>query len=135
MKTPKGAGWHPGEVGLLTLLQATARGPKRGGLFALWLTLRVAMTLCGPQVPPERSRKRHLTALERRLPSLPMSQALRRALDAAMTHLQQGTPEAASVALRQLIAPAEDLAGVEAGKAVGRAADTARRIARARATS
>lgn len=127
----KGAGWAPGETVLLGLLQHTARGPKRGGLFAMWLVLRVAMTLCGPSVPSERSRRRHLAALKRRLSSLSMSQGARRALQAALTQLQDGTPEAATTALRQLVAPAEDIAGPDAGKALARAADTARRIARA----
>lgn len=127
----KGAGWAPGETVLLGLLQRTARGPKRGGLFAMWLVLRVAMTLCGPTVPSERSRRRHLAALKRRLSSLSMSQGARRALQAALTQLQDGTPEAAATALRQLVAPAEDIAGPDAGKALARAADTARRIARA----
>ncbi len=127
----KGAGWAPGETVLLGLLQHTARGPKRGGLFAMWLVLRVAMTLCGPTVPSERSRRRHLAALKRRLSSLSMSQGARRALQAALTQLQDGTPEAATIALRQLVAPAEDIAGTDAGKALARAADTARRIARA----
>jgi hypothetical protein len=130
-KQTKGAGWTRGEIVLLGLLRHTARGPKRGGLFALWLVLRVAMTLCGPSVPSERSRRRHLIALERRLSSLPMSQGVRRALQAALMQLQDGTPEAAAIALRQLVAPAEDLAGPEAGKALARAADTARRIAKA----
>lgn len=131
VKGTRGAGWAPGEIALLGLLQGTARGPKRGGLFALWLVLRVAMTLCGPSVPGERSRKRHLTALEGRLSSLPMPQGARRALRSALIQLQDGTPEAAATALRQLVAPAEDLAGPEAGKALIRAADTARRIAKA----
>ena len=126
-KGTKAAGWAPGEMVLLGLLQHTARGPKRGGLFAMWLVLRVAMTLCGPTVPS----KRHLAALKRRLSSLSMSQGARRALQAALTQLQDGTPEAAATALRQLVAPAEDLAGLEVGKALARAADTARRIAKA----
>ncbi len=130
-KGTKAAGWAPGEMVLLGLLQHTARGPKRGGLFAMWLVLRVAMTLCGPTVPSERSRKRHLAALKRRLSSLSMSQGARRALQAALTQLQDGTPEAAATALRQLVAPAEDLGGLEVGKALARAADTARRIAKA----
>ena len=129
----KGAGWARGEVVLLGLLQHTARGPKRGGLFALWLILRVAMTLCGPSVPGERSRRRHLTALEGRLSSLPMSQGVRRALQAALVQLRDGTPEAAATALSQLVAPAVDLAGPEAGKVLARSADTARRIAKAAA--
>ncbi len=130
-KGTRGAVWVPGEIVLLGLLQNTARGPRRGGLFALWLVLRVAMTLCGPSVPSERSRRRHLTALEHRLSSLPMSQGARRALQAALVELRDGTPEAAATALRQLVAPAVDLAGPEAGKALARTAEMAQRIAKA----
>ncbi len=130
-KQTKGAGWARGEIVLLGLLQHTARGPKRGGLFALWLVLRVAMMLCGPSVPSERSRRRHLSALDSRLSSLPMSQGARRALRAALMQLQEGTLEAAATVLRQLVAPAEDLARPESGKALTRVADTARRIAKA----
>ena len=131
-KATRGAGWTPGEMVLLGLLQSTARGPKRGGLFALWLVLRVAMTLCGPTAQSERSRRRHLIALEHRLSSLPMSQGARRALQAALMELRDGTPDAAATALRQLVAPAVDLAGPEAGKALARTAEMARRIAKAR---
>lgn len=127
----KGTGWAPGEVALLGLLAGTARGPKRGGLFALWLTLRTATMMCGPGHQGDRARRRHLAALAKRLSSLPMSPALRRALHAALEHLSDGTAEAAAITLRQLVAPAIDAAGPEAGKAVSRAADTARRIARA----
>ena len=126
-----GSDWVPGELALLGQVRHTARGPRRGGLYALWLTVRVAMNLCATPAPSDRSRKRHLAALERRLSSLPMPPPLRRALEASFRQLEEGTPEAASIALRQLVAPAEDGAGPEAGRAVGRAADAARRAARA----
>jgi hypothetical protein len=124
-------GWYPGEVALLTVLSGAARGPRRGGVFALWLTMRVAMTLCDPNPLPDRTRKRHLAALKRRLSSLSVPPGLRQALDAALHHLQDGTADAAAMALGQLVAPAEELLAEEAGKALSRAADTARRVARA----
>jgi hypothetical protein len=123
--------WVPGELALLGQLQNTARGAKRGGLYALWLTVRVAMTLCRTPAPTERSRKRHVAGLERRLSSLSIPPPLRRALQASFEQLREGTPEAANIALRQLVAPAEDGVGPEAGRAVARAAEAARRAARA----
>jgi hypothetical protein len=123
--------WRPGELALLGQLQNSARGPKRGGLYALWLTVRVAMTLCGTPAPAAGARKRHLAALQRRLSSLPMPQPLRRALLASFEQLREGTPESANAALRQLVAPAEDAVGPEAGRALARAAEAARRTARA----
>ncbi len=126
-----GSDWAPGELALLGRLPQTARGPKRGGLYALWLTVRVAMNLCATPAPSDRSRKRHVAALKRRLSSLTMPPPLRRALEASFEQLQEGTPQAASDALRQLVAPAEDSAGPEAGRAVARAAEAARRAARA----
>jgi len=133
----RGAGpdWTPGERALLTQLQHTARGPKRGGIYALWLTVRVATTLCTTPAPNDRACKRHLAALVRRLASLPMPPPLRRALQASFEQLEGGTPEAASVALRQLVAPAEDSLGPEAARAVARAAESARRAGRAGSSS
>lgn len=131
MAGSKGAGWSPGEVALLSQLASTARGPRRGGLFALWLTLRTAMMMSGSGHQGERARRRQLTALSKRLSSIPMSPALRRALNASLDELQDGTAAAAATALRQLVAPAEDAAGPDAAKAVARAAETARRLARA----
>ena len=39
------SGWDPAAGALLALLPQTGRGPRRGGIFALWLTLRVAQDL------------------------------------------------------------------------------------------
>ena len=113
------------QAALLTLMLASGRGPKREGLFALWLTLRVAEDQADGAVP-ERGQRRRVTALEQRLTSLSMPAPLRRGLLAALTDLKAGSADGASQALARLAAPARDSLGTEAGEAVQRAA---RRVA------
>ena len=61
------SGWDPAATALLSLVSRTGRGPKQGGLFALWLTLRVAQDLLLDPPLLERSHRRRVQALERRL--------------------------------------------------------------------
>jgi hypothetical protein len=122
------SGWDPSASALLSLLPQTARGPKRGGIFALWLTLRVAQDLLLDPPPPERAHRRRVQALEQRLSSLTMPPPLRRALAAAVSQLREGRPETAAQVLSQLVAPARDAGGSEAGEAVALAAKQARRV-------
>ena len=111
---------------LLDLLPQTGRGPKRGGIFALWLTLRVAQDLLLEPAPQERAHRRRVQALERRLSSLTMPPPLRRALVSAVTQLRDSRPEVLPQILSQLVAPAREAGGGEAGDAVARAAKEAR---------
>jgi hypothetical protein len=113
-------------LALLTLLPGTARGPKREGIFALWLTLRVALDLLDEPPLAERAHRRRLLALEHRLSSLTLPPPLRRALTAALGHLREARPETAVLVLSQLAAPARDHAGADAGEALARAARRAR---------
>ena len=122
--------WDPAATSLLALLPQTGRGPKRGGLFALWLTLRVAQDLLLDPPPPERAHRRRVQALERRLSSLTMPPPLRRALAAAVTQLREVGPEAVPQVLSQLIAPARDTGGAEAGEALALAVKQARQAVR-----
>jgi hypothetical protein len=123
-------GWDPAATALLTLLPQTGRGPKRGGIFALWLTLRVAQDLLGDSPPAERAHRRRVQALEQRLSSLTMPPPLRRALAAAVSQLRDVRPEAAAQVLSQLVAPARETSGAEAGDAVAMAARLARQSLR-----
>src|SRR5690606_19664046 len=115
----------PPQAALLTLMRDSTRGPKREGLFALWLTLRVAEDQADGAFS-ERAQRRRVTALERRLTSLSIPAPLRRGLLAALTDLKPGTADGAAQALARLAAPARDSLGTEAGEAVHRAA---RRVA------
>jgi hypothetical protein len=124
-------GWDPSATALLRLLVSTSRGPRREGIFALWLTVRVAQDLALETPPTERAHRRRLQALEHRLSSLTIPPPLRRALAAAISQLREARPETAAQVLSQLVAPARDTGGAEAGEALAQAARSARSAARA----
>jgi len=115
----------PAEGRLLALVGAAVRGPKRDGLFALWLVLRTAESL-PPRAVSAKNHRRRLQALETRLASLALPTPLKRALSAARQHLEPATPSAAALVLSQLVAPAREVLGSEAGDAVAVAARSAR---------
>jgi hypothetical protein len=69
-------------------------------------------------------------ALEQRLSSLTMPPPLRRALAAAVSQLRDVQPETAAQVLSQLVAPARETSGAEAGEAVALAARLARQSLR-----
>ncbi|MBK6420749.1 MAG: hypothetical protein IPF77_00765 [Gemmatimonadetes bacterium] len=119
-----------GQQGLLELLPRAARGPRRDGTFALWLTLRVAEDLLLEPPLAERACRRRLQALERRLSSLTLPPPLRRALGAALGGLRSEGAAGVPLVLASLVAPARDTVSGEAADAVQRAA-RARRAAAA----
>jgi hypothetical protein len=121
-------GWDPAATALLTQLTQTGRGPKRGGLFALWLTLRVAQDLLLDPPPQERTHRRRVQALERRLSSLTMPPPLRRALAAAVGQLREVRRDSVPQILSQLVAPARETEGDEAGDALALAVRQARQV-------
>lgn len=121
------AAWDPAATALLELLARTARGPRREGVFALWLTMRVAQDLLLIDPPPERAYRRRVAALEKRLSTLTVPPPLRRALAAAILQLRDAKPETAPIVLSQLVAPARESAGPEAGDALALAAKASRR--------
>jgi hypothetical protein len=123
-------GWDPAATALLSLLAQASRGPKRGGLFALWLTLRVAQDLLLDPPLLERAHRRRVQALEHRLSSLTMPPPLRRALVAAVSQLREVRPDTVSQVLSQLVAPARETGGTEAGDALALAVRQARQAMR-----
>lgn len=125
------SGWDPAATALLGLLPGTARGPRREGIFALWLTVRVAQDRIHDSPAAERAHRRRLQALEHRLSSLTIPPPLRRALAAAISQLREVQPDTAAQVLSQLVAPARDTGGPEAGDALAQAARAARAAARA----
>jgi hypothetical protein len=116
----------PAEARLIELVAAAVRGPRREGLFALWLVVRSAEALLPPNPVSGKNHRRRLAALEARLGSLALPPPLKRALAAARDHLEPATPTAAALVLSQLIAPAREVLGPEAGEAVTVAARSAR---------
>jgi hypothetical protein len=125
------SGWDQGSAALLQLLPQTGRGPRREGIFALWLTIRVAQDQVR-EPPAERSHRRRLQALEHRLSSLTLPPPLRRALAAAISQLRDARSDTAVQVLSQLVAPARESGGTEAGDAVAHAARAARALLRTR---
>jgi hypothetical protein len=103
---------------LVTLIAEAARGPRREGLFALWLVVRAAEALLPPAPVSAKNHRRRLQALETRLGSLALPGPLKRALAAARHHLETATPTAAALVLSQLMAPARDVLGADAAEAV-----------------
>jgi hypothetical protein len=125
------SGWDPAATALLGVLPQTARGPRREGVFALWLTVRIAQDLLREPPPAERAHRRRLQALEQRLSSLTLPPPLHRALVAAISQLKEARPETAAQVLSQLVAPAREAGGADAGDALAQAARAARAILRA----
>ena len=116
----------PAEERLIGLVAESVRGPKRDGLFALWLVVRLAEGLLPPRPLSGKNHRRRLQALEARLGGLALPGPLKRAFAAARQHLEPATPAAAALVLSQLVAPAREVLGAEAGDAVVVAARAAR---------
>jgi len=121
--------WNPAESELVGLLPATGRGPRREGIYALWLVLRVAQDLLLDPPLAERAVRRRFASLETRLSSLTLPAPLRRALTPTLEELRAGGRTAVPIALSNLVAPARETAGAEAADAIQRAARAARQAA------
>ena len=117
------------EERLVALAAAETRGPRRDGLYALWLVVRAAEAVLPPDPVARKAHHRRLQAIAGRLGGLALAAPLKRALTAACQHLEPATPAAAASVLSQLVAPARDVLGPEVGDAVQHAARTARAAA------
>ena len=118
--------WTPATVRLVELLGRTARGPRREGVYAIWLVVRAAEDRSlDPAIPPK-LRARHLEALRHRLAALTLPAPVRRAVVSALAQLDADTPDASATALHQLTAPAREALGPEVADAVAGAARAAR---------
>jgi hypothetical protein len=106
------------EKRLIDTLQVTVRGPRRNGLFALWLFVHV----CDDALPPDRltgrAQKRRLDALERRLSSLSLPPSFRKALTASVRAVAEDRGEPVVAALTRLVDPAREALGKQAADAV-----------------
>ena len=118
--------WDSASAELVRLLARTARGPKREGIYALWLTVRVTQDLAATPPVAERAQRKRVQALEHRLATLTLPPQLRRALAAALLQLKNPRPDTAADVLAQLAAPARDAAGTETGDVLATAARAAR---------
>lgn len=103
---------------LLELQERLQRGPRREGAFALWLVGRVAWEVGAEEGDADRSDRRRIALLEKRLAPLAVPRPLARGLATALGHLHDGTGASARIALSQLVAPAREAIGQEAGEAI-----------------
>jgi hypothetical protein len=113
----------PAALVLVKLMDELPRGPRRDSAFALWLTVRVVEDLYLVPPLPDKAVRRRVASLGERLSRLSLAAPLRRALGSAIAELGEPSPERATLALRQLIAPTRDILGKEAGEALSIAAN------------
>lgn len=114
------------ESRLLEVLADSARGPRRNGVFALWLVVRACDALLPPDPLSPRAHRRRLQGLERRLSSLSLPGPLKRALASGVRELGEGDGVAAAMALHRLVAPARETLGGDVADVMGQAARIAR---------
>ncbi|MBI2536341.1 MAG: hypothetical protein HYW06_05115 [Gemmatimonadetes bacterium] len=116
----------PAEEQLLEAVANSARGPKRNGVFALWMLVRTCAGVLPPDELSPRAHRRRLQALERRLTSLSVPGPLKRALTSALRELTDRSGVAAGMALQRLVAPARETLGSEVAEVIGLAARIAK---------
>ena len=116
----------PATLALIRIMAEAPRGPKRDGVFALWLAVRIAEDLVLKPGQPERAARRRTAALEQRLSSLTLPSQLRRALGSAVAELKDPRADKAPIVLQQLVAPSREALGAEAADAVSKAAKAAK---------
>ena len=115
------------EARLVALVAEAERGPRRDGLYALWLVLRAAEALLPPDPVSLKNHRRRLAGAPdpagRARPPRPAQAGARRR---ASRSSSPGTTAAAAMVLAQLVAPTRDVLGPEAADAVSAAARDAR---------
>jgi hypothetical protein len=114
---------------LLEALASSARGPKRNGVFALWMFLRACEGVLPPDNLSLQAHRRRVQGLERRLSSLSVPAPLRRALSSGVREIGDGSSVGAGIALSRLVAPVRETLGSEVAEIIG----VAGRLARAAA--
>ena len=116
----------PATTRLAELMAKTARGPKREGVYALWLVVRAAEDRLREPPIPAKLLTRQLEALTHRVATLTPPAPIRRGVASALALLAEGGGDSAAAALTQLTAPARDALGAEVADAVQGAARAAR---------
>jgi hypothetical protein len=117
------------EQRLVAALAAEARGPRRNGIFAVWLFTRVAEAILPPDPLSVKAHRARVDALQRRLSFIALPAPLRRGMAGALRVVHDGTARAAVLALHQLVAPAQESLGAGPAEALAQAVARARRAA------
>lgn len=118
--------WTPATARLVELLGAAARGPKREGVFAVWLVVRAAESRVVDPTMQAKLKQKQLDGVRHRLTTLTLPAPVRRAVVTSLSLLEEDGPDAPASALHQLTAPAREALGPEVAEAVGQAARAAR---------
>ena len=116
----------PAARGLLELMASAPRGPRRDGLFALWLVVHVAEDLGAADGTLERPYRRRVTLLQQRLSSLALPATLRRELSRVIEGLKIAPAGPAGPLLSGLVEAVKDGVGPDAADLVQKAARTLR---------
>jgi hypothetical protein len=116
----------PAATRLAELMARTARGPRREGVYAVWLVVRAAEDrLREPPIPPKLL-ARQLETLTHRVATLTPPAPIRRGIASALALLAEGGADAPAAALHQLTAPAREALGPDVAEALGSATRAAR---------
>lgn len=118
--------WTTASLRLVELLGHTARGPKREGVYAVWLVVRAAEGRLIEPVAAPKLRQRQLDGVRHRLATLTLPAPVRRAVATSLALLEEDGADAPASALHQLTAPAREALGPEVAEAVAGAARAAR---------
>lgn len=111
---------------LVDLMGQAPRGPRREGLFALWMTVRILEELDLSEPHLERATRRRVALLERRLSSLALPVPLIRSLGRVIEALKVEPAPNARLLLSQLVGSTREALGPEAGDALQKAIRTRR---------
>lgn len=116
----------PATTRLAELMARAARGPRREGVYAVWLVVRAAEDRLREPPVPAKLLARQLQALTHRVATLTPPAPIRRGVASALALLADGGEDAAAAALHQLTAPARDALGPEVADVLHGAARAAR---------
>lgn len=116
----------PAGRALIELMAVAPRGPRRDGLFALWLVVHVAEDLQSAAGTFERSYRRRVGLLEQRISSLALPPALRRGLSRTIEALKTAPAGPAGPLLSGLVGAVRDGVGPDAADLVQKAAKSLR---------
>src|SRR5690349_13044341 len=111
---------------LTELMARTARGPRREGVYAVWLVVRAAEDRLATPPIADKLLARQLEALTHRIATLTPPAPIRRGVASALALLAEAGPDSPAAALSLLTAPARDALGTEVADAVHAAARAAR---------
>lgn len=116
----------PATTRLTELMATAARGPRREGVYAVWLVVRAAEDRLATPPIAEKLLAKQLEALKHRIATLTPPAPIRRGVASALTLLAEAGPDSPAAALALLAAPARDALGAEVADAVSAAARAAR---------